>query len=111
TNYEKDKEPLLDGNNVALLQGVNKLTIDLTDNGGSEVLNTYQLDVIRKYPISEDGQIQLNGGAVTASSYQPDTNFVPANVVDGIWGEDEVSNESRWSASGHGQWLEFDLGE
>ncbi|HIW35218.1 MAG TPA: S-layer homology domain-containing protein [Candidatus Paenibacillus intestinavium] len=111
TNYEKDKEPLLDGNNVALLQGVNKLTIDLTDNGGSEVLNTYQLDVIRKYPISEDGQIQLNGGAVTASSYQPDTNFVPANVVDGIWGEDEASNESRWSASGHGQWLEFDLGE
>ncbi|WP_322396008.1 hypothetical protein, partial [Clostridium perfringens] len=25
---------------------------------------------------------------VTASSYQPGTNYVPGNVLDGIWGED-----------------------
>ncbi|KKO52399.1 chondroitinase-B domain-containing protein [Paenibacillus sp. DMB20] len=48
---------------------------------------------------------------VTASTYQPNTNFVPANVLDGIWGEDSEAQLSRWSASGQGQWLQFDLGK
>ncbi|VTR47546.1 Chondroitinase-B precursor [Actinobacillus pleuropneumoniae] len=47
---------------------------------------------------------------VTASSYQPGTNYVPGNVLDGVWGEDAESQQSRWSASGQGQWLQFDLG-
>ncbi|MEC0089679.1 chondroitinase-B domain-containing protein [Paenibacillus macquariensis] len=47
----------------------------------------------------------------TASSYQPDTNYVPAKVLDGIWGEDTESQQSRWSSSGQGQWLQFDLGQ
>ncbi|MCV4230848.1 discoidin domain-containing protein [Virgibacillus sp. LDC1] len=47
---------------------------------------------------------------VTASSYQPGTNYVPGNVLDGVWGEDTESQQSRWSASGQGQWLQFDLG-
>jgi len=55
--------------------------------------------------------VKLLVSGVTASSYQPNTNFVPANVLDGIWGEDEVSQQSRWSASGQGEWLQFDLGK
>lgn len=47
---------------------------------------------------------------VTASSHQPGTNYVPGNVLDGVWGEDAESQQSRWSASGQGQWLQFDLG-
>lgn len=56
-------------------------------------------------------EMKLAVGAVTASSYQPNTNYVPANVVDGIWGEDENSQQSRWSASGQGEWLQFDLNQ
>ena len=47
---------------------------------------------------------------VTASGHQPGTNYVPGNVLDGVWGEDAESQQSRWSASGQGQWSQFDLG-
>ena len=62
---------------------------------------------------TETGGVSMNKvtSIVTASSYQPNTNYVPANVLDGIWGEDAASQESRWSASGQGQWLQFDLGQ
>lgn len=54
--------------------------------------------------------IQRVDSTVTASAYQPNTNYVAENVLDGIWGEDAESQQSRWSASGQGQWLQFDLG-
>ncbi|MDR9855477.1 chondroitinase-B domain-containing protein [Paenibacillus sp. VCA1] len=56
-------------------------------------------------------KMKLEVSDITASSFQPNTNFVPGNVLDGIWGEDEVSQQSRWSASGQGEWLQFDLGK
>ncbi len=63
--------------------------------------------------LSEAGgnEMKLQVSSVTASSYQPNTNYVPANVVDGVWGDDADSQQSRWSASGQGQWLQFDLGQ
>lgn len=41
---------------------------------------------------------------VSASSYQPNTNYVAANVVDG-----NLDIESRWSAQGEGEWIQLDL--
>lgn len=62
--------------------------------------------------LSDAGGSSMNRieSTVTASSYQPGTNYVPGNVLDGVWGEDAESQQSRWSASGQGEWLQFDLG-
>lgn len=57
------------------------------------------------------GSMNKVESTVTSSTYQPNTDFVAANVLDGIWGEDTVSQQSRWSASGQGEWLQFDLGK
>ena len=104
TNYLETDLPITNLNEVPIVPGVNKLKIALT-NGSSN--NVYKVDIYRQLAVGQDGQLMLNGGNVTASSFQPNTNYVPANVVDGNW-EDP---ESRWSASGQGQWLQFDLGQ
>jgi hypothetical protein len=104
TNYTLSQAPITDPAQVPLVPGVNKLRIELIKGSSS---NVYQVDVIRGLAVAPDGQVGLNAGTVTASTYQPNTNYVPANVVDGEW-EDP---ESRWSASGQGQWLQFDLGQ
>ncbi|MCU6712290.1 discoidin domain-containing protein [Paenibacillus sp. J5C_2022] len=49
-------------------------------------------------------KLDIVASQVSASSYQPDSNYVPANVVDG-----SMDIESRWSAKGEGEWLQFDL--
>ncbi|WP_246315781.1 S-layer homology domain-containing protein [Paenibacillus foliorum] len=110
SNYITGNIPVtvLDPSQISLVPGVNKLKINLSSGSAN---NSYQIDVIRRLPKGEQGQIGLYAGTVTASSYQPNTNYVPANVVDGIWGEDTASQDSRWSASGQGQWLQFDLGQ
>ncbi|MCR8635557.1 S-layer homology domain-containing protein [Paenibacillus radicis (ex Xue et al. 2023)] len=100
--------PILDPGHISLVPGVNKLKVNLSSGSAD---NSYQIDIIRKLSKGEKGKIGLNAGSVTASSYQPNTNYIPANVVDGVWGEDTASQDSRWSASGQGQWLQFDLGQ
>jgi poly(beta-D-mannuronate) lyase len=50
--------------------------------------------------LAADAKFVISGSAVTASA---DDGNVPANTVDG-------SLSTRWSASGDGQWLQFDLG-
>ncbi|WP_259617991.1 S-layer homology domain-containing protein [Paenibacillus doosanensis] len=104
TNYLQADAPVADPDRVPLVPGVNRLKLTLSSG---DSINVYTVDIIRKLAVAEDGRIELNAGSVTASSYQPNTNYVPANVVDGNW-EDP---ESRWSASGQGQWLQFDLGQ
>jgi hypothetical protein len=47
---------------------------------------------------------KLNISTVVASSYLSPN--VPKNTIDGIVGPD-----SRWSASGMGQWIKYDLGK
>lgn len=104
SNYLQANGPVTDPNQVPLVPGLNRLKIELS-NGSSG--NAYSVDIVRQLAVGTDGRIGLNAGSVTASSYQPNTNYVPANVVDGNW-EDA---ESRWSASGQGQWLQFDMGQ
>ncbi|WP_214628404.1 S-layer homology domain-containing protein [Paenibacillus agaridevorans] len=111
SNYESERVPLSAGDSIPLLPGVNRLSIELKDEENGPVRNAYSLTIIRRLPIDGNGQIGLHAGSVTASSSQPGTHYVPANVVDGVWGEDAADMESRWSASGQGQWLQFDLGE
>ncbi|MGI2295714.1 chondroitinase-B domain-containing protein [Paenibacillus sp. GXUN7292] len=111
SNYETERMLWSGGDDIPLLPGVNRLSIELKDEGDGPVRNAYSLDIVRRLPLDTDGRIVLHAGSVTASSSQPNTSYVPANVVDGVWGEDAASMESRWSASGHGQWLQFDLGE
>ncbi|KQX47178.1 lyase [Paenibacillus sp. Root444D2] len=49
---------------------------------------------------SGDAKFSISGSSVTASA---DDGNVPANTVDG-------SLTTRWSASGNGQWIKYDLG-
>ncbi|KGP83153.1 hypothetical protein P364_0109690 [Paenibacillus sp. MAEPY2] len=42
------------------------------------------LNIVRRLPIDGNGQIGLHAGSVTAISSRPATNYVPANVVDGV---------------------------
>ncbi|SDD56085.1 Cadherin-like beta sandwich domain-containing protein [Paenibacillus sp. UNCCL117] len=104
THYLQANAPIADPTQVPLVPGVNKLKAELSNGSAS---NIYEVEIIRSLDIASDGKIGLNAGSVTASSFQPNTTYVPANVVDGNW-EDP---ESRWSASGQGQWLQFDLGQ
>lgn len=103
TNKEGLNQPVSDITRVSLAPGVNKIKIRLSsgDSTSSYSLLAYQLSAK-----GTNGQIQLNASTVTASSYQPNTTNIPANVVDGIWNSDV-----RWSASGQGEWLQFDLGQ
>lgn len=109
SNYENSNTVISDAANIPLLPGVNRLSILLNNGTGST--NQYSMEIIRSLAIEPSGKLILHAGSVTASSFQPNTTFVPANIVDGIYGEDEASMESRWSASGSGQWLQFDLGQ
>lgn len=104
TNYTVAQAPITDPSQVSLVSGVNKLNIELSKDGSN---NVYVVDIIRGLSVDSDGLVGLNAGTVTGSTYQPNTNYVPANVVDGDWADPE----SRWSASGQGQWLQFDLGQ
>ncbi|MCR2806795.1 S-layer homology domain-containing protein [Paenibacillus soyae] len=110
-HYDKERTLLPGGDDIPLATGVNELSIELKNEGDDTIRNTYNLDIIRRLPVDESGKLELPAGSVTASSSQPGTGYVPANVVDGVWGEDAAGMESRWSASGQGQWLQFDLGE
>jgi hypothetical protein len=101
-NYVNTNLVIADPTQLPLVPGVNKLTIELSKG---DSINAYHVDVVRKLSKGANGKIELNAGTVTASSYQPNTTNIPTNVVDGIWDTDV-----RWSASGQGQWLQFDLG-
>ncbi|MDD9267146.1 chondroitinase-B domain-containing protein [Paenibacillus sp. GCM10023248] len=103
TNQEGSNQPVSDVTRVSLAPGMNKLMIRLTSGDST---NTYTLQAYQLSAKGTNGQIRLNGSTVTASSYQPNTTNIPANVVDGVW-----DNDVRWSASGQGQWLQFDLGQ
>ncbi|MDR6550150.1 chondroitinase-B domain-containing protein [Paenibacillus qinlingensis] len=97
------QQPVNDLTQLPLAPGVNKLSIRLA-NG--DATNTYTLQAYRLSAKGTNGQIPQNASTVTASSYQPNTTNIPANVVDGVWNTDV-----RWSASGQGEWLQFDLGQ
>lgn len=103
TNYLQPDVTVTSPASVPIVPGVNKLKIELTDGSSS---NIYHVDIIRTLAVGPNGQVELNAGTVTASTYQANTHYLPSNTVDGNW-EDP---ESRWSASGQGQWLQFDLG-
>ncbi|OMF37983.1 hypothetical protein BK133_03080 [Paenibacillus sp. FSL H8-0548] len=109
SNYENINTVIADAANIPLLPGVNRLSIQLDNGNGA--MNQYSLEVIRSLVIEPSGKLILHAGSVAASSFQPNTSFAPTNLVDGIWGEDEAAMESRWSASGSGQWVQFDLGQ
>lgn len=91
----------------------------LTGRVGIGLLLTLLLGSLTLQPSQVNGAANDTGGShmklavsgVTASSYQPNTKYVPEKVLDGIWGEDTDSQQSRWSASGQGEWLQFDLGQ
>lgn len=103
TNNEGMNQPVSDFANVPLAPGLNKINIRLT-NG--DAINTYTLQAYKLSVKGTNGQVPMNASTVTASSYQPNTTNIPANVVDGNW-----NNDVRWSASGQGEWLQFDLGQ
>ncbi|MEC0226363.1 chondroitinase-B domain-containing protein [Paenibacillus alba] len=103
TNLEGVNQPISDVARVHLAPGNNKLTIRLS-NG--DAMNTYTLQAYRLSAKGTNGQVPMNASTVTASSYQPNTTNIPANVVDGVW-----NNDVRWSASGQGEWLQFDMGQ
>ncbi|MBA2937664.1 S-layer homology domain-containing protein [Paenibacillus sp. CGMCC 1.16610] len=103
TNNDGMNQPVSDLANVPLAPGVNKINIRLSSG---DATNTYTLQAYRLSAKGTNGQIPLNASTVTASSYQPNTTNISANVVDGIW-----DNDVRWSASGQGEWLQFDLGQ
>ncbi len=50
----------------------------------SLIRNVYSLNIVRRLPIDGNDQIGLYAGSVTAISSQPATNYIPANVVDGV---------------------------
>ncbi|WP_338111660.1 S-layer homology domain-containing protein [Paenibacillus aceris] len=102
-NNEGLNQPVSDVTRMTLAPGMNKIMIRLSSGDST---NTYTLQAYRLSPKGTNGQIPLNATTVTASSYQPNTTNIPANVVDGIW-----NNDVRWSASGQGEWLQFDLGQ
>lgn len=103
TNNAGTNQPVADPNQVPMAPGVNKMKISLSSGASS---NTYALQAYRLSAKGTNGRIPMNVTTVSASSYQPNTTNVPANVVDGIW-----DNDVRWSASGQGEWLQFDLGQ
>ncbi|KRE49859.1 chondroitinase-B domain-containing protein [Paenibacillus sp. Soil724D2] len=103
TNLEGVNQPISDVTRVHLAPGMNKLTIRLSSG---DAMNTYTLQAYRLSAKGTNGQVQMNASTVTASSYQPNTTNIPANVVDGVW-----NNDVRWSASGQGEWLQFDMGQ
>ncbi|KTD86630.1 hypothetical protein UQ64_14325 [Paenibacillus etheri] len=59
------------------------MNMELKHEENSLIRNVYSLNIIRGLPIEGNGQIGLHAGSVTASSSQPATNYVSANVVDG----------------------------
>ncbi|NQX59819.1 chondroitinase-B domain-containing protein [Paenibacillus qinlingensis] len=103
TNNAVANQPVSDMNQIAMTPGINKLKVNAS-SGSS--MNTYALQAYRLSAKGTNGRIPMNATTVTASSYQPNTTNIPANVVDGIW-----DNDVRWSASGQGEWLQFDLGQ
>ncbi|MCY9662694.1 chondroitinase-B domain-containing protein [Paenibacillus chondroitinus] len=58
------------------------------------------MSLIPSFVAAADTKFSVSGSSVTASS---NDGNVPANTVDGDMG-------TRWSASGDGQWIKFDLG-
>lgn len=102
-NYVNSGMSVTDPTQIPLVPGVNKLTISLSKD---DAINEYHVDLIRRLSKGENGKIELYAGTVTASSYQPNTTNIPTNVVDGI-----LTDDNRWSASGQGEWLQFDLGQ
>ncbi|OAS15093.1 chondroitinase-B domain-containing protein [Paenibacillus oryzisoli] len=103
TNNTVTNQPVSDTNQIAMTAGINKMKVNASS--GSSI-NTYALQAYRLSAKGTNGRIPMNATTVTASSYQPNTTNIPANVVDGIW-----DNDVRWSASGQGEWLQFDLGQ
>lgn len=103
TNNAVVNQPVVDMNQIALTPGINKMKVNVSS--GSSI-NTYALQAYRLSAKGTNGRIPMNATTVTASSYQPNTTNIPANVVDGIWDTDV-----RWSASGQGEWLQFDMGQ
>ncbi|MDF7799263.1 discoidin domain-containing protein [Pontiellaceae bacterium B1224] len=70
-------------------------TIDGGESSPSDEVTATYGSVPSKFIIGSD--------AVTASSYQDGTEHYPSNTVDG-------SLDTRWSASGDGEWIRYDLG-
>lgn len=70
------------------------MNMELKNEENSLIRNVYSLNIVRRLPIEGNGQIGLHAGSVTAISSQPSTNYVPANVVDGVaapqWFADSV---------------------
>lgn len=103
TNNAVSNQPVGDMNQIAMTPGINKIKVNAS-SGNS--MNTYALQAYRLSAKGTNGRIPMNATTVTASSYQPNTTNIPANVVDGIW-----DGDVRWSASGQGEWLQFDMGQ
>ncbi|CAN7437855.1 S-layer homology domain-containing protein [Paenibacillus sp. LjRoot56] len=103
TNNAVANQPVGDMNQIAMTPGINKIKVNAS-SGNS--MNTYALQAYRLSAKGTNGRIPMNATTVTASSYQPNTTNIPANVVDGIW-----DGDVRWSASGQGEWLQFDMGQ
>ncbi|NOU65362.1 hypothetical protein GC096_15110 [Paenibacillus sp. LMG 31461] len=103
TNNAVANQPVGDMNQIAMTPGINKMKVNAS-SGSS--MNTYTLQAYRLSAKGTNGRIPMNATTVTGSSYQPNTTNIPANVVDGIW-----DGDVRWSASGQGEWLQFDMGQ
>jgi hypothetical protein len=103
TNNAVANQSVGDMNQIAMTPGINKIKVNAS-SGSS--MNTYALQAYRLSAKGTNGRIPMNATTVTASSYQPNTTNIPANVVDGIW-----DGDVRWSASGQGEWLQFDMGQ
>lgn len=67
-----------------ICRGVNRFNMELINEENSLIRNVYSLNIVRRLPIDGNGQIGLQAGSVTAISSQRSTNYVPANVVDGV---------------------------
>jgi hypothetical protein len=109
SNYQSTNVVVLDMDQIAIVPGVNELRVELDDPTGGR--NTYELTLIRSLEIDSSGKVIMNNGSVSASSYQGGTDNLPYKVIDGTWGDDEEGESSRWSASGSGEWIQFDLGQ
>ncbi|WP_407564614.1 chondroitinase-B domain-containing protein [Streptomyces sp. 184] len=81
------------------------LVIQLDNFTGDSGLRpaVFEVDWVRTYPVGPDGGSPGAPVTVTGVSASTDDGNVPANTLDGDLG-------TRWSGSGDGAWIRYDLG-
>ena len=81
---------------MSLAEGANVITVTATDSAGNQAADTITVTYTAPAPAA-------NGLSVVSVTSSANDGNVAANTID-----DDLS--TRWSASGSGQWIQYDLG-